>query len=886
MRKITVLVLFLLCGMLLPIFSASAYGDYDVIDYDGVEFCFDTATGTLHGFVSYDETVKNLVIPSELDGVAVTGIGYEAFRNADQLESVTIPDSVTSIAENAFFACESLKSITIPDSVTHVGECAFWQCPALKTAKLGNGMTSIPTDMFFSCEALTEITFGENITSIGKTAFYHCRALTQIVLPDRLKSIEAYAFDDCSALTSVDFGNGLETIADYAFTNCSSLTSITLPDSVTSLGECAFNSCNALKSIKIGKGLSSLGEFAYPAHVRLVVDEDNEHFSTDESYALYNKDKTALIRCPIVCEGSYTIAETVTHIAPNAFHGCDLLTQIEFGKNVKTIGSDAFHGTGLTKLTIPDSVTHIDQSAFSDCPELKEVTIGKNVESIEELAFSNCPQLNSIDVASENEHYCTDTFGILYDKKQTVLLQAPTTFCGAYTAPESLKSIHPRAFYNCTGLTSIVMPEGMTTIGKEAFAYCEALESIALPDSLEPFSSVNFYSTAYYMDETNWDDGILYIGNHLVESISESPKVIVREGTRTISPYAFVYGDQTEIVLPESLVSIGKLAFNFCDIESITIPKNIRSIAADAFDSCIYLREFCVDAENEHYSADKNGVLFDKQKTTLLHFPTSAGRKYTIPDGVTTVVEGAFNDVYKLAVLTIPKSVRTIGAFETEESRVIDVYYTGSESDWKKVDISEENRAFFEMSIHHDYVSSENLSGTTAFKDVKNDAYFATPVLWANANKITTGISATRFAPNRVCTRAQIITFLWRLKGCPEPADYTNPFVDIEQSAYYYKAVLWAYENHFIYGTSENTFSPNDSCTRGQVALMLYRISYDNGTTQDNPFTDIAESDDYYDCVLWAYNCGITTGVSADKFAPNDPCTRAQIVTFLFRTFA
>lgn len=168
------------------------------------------------------------------------------------------------------------------------------------------------------------------------------------------------------------------------------------------------------------------------------------------------------------------------------------------------------------------------------------------------------------------------------------------------------------------------------------------------------------------------------------------------------------------------------------------------------------------------------------------------------------------------------------------------------------------------------------------FADVKNGDYFYNPVLWAAKENITSGTTDTTFSPNESCTRGQTVTFLWRAAGSPEPTTTVNPFTDVKENDYFYKAVLWAYENGITQGTSVSEFSPSATVTRGQTVTFLYRSAGEN-TNGENPFTDVRAGDYYYDSVLWAYGNDITSGTSIATFSPNEDCLRGQIVTFLYR---
>ena len=168
------------------------------------------------------------------------------------------------------------------------------------------------------------------------------------------------------------------------------------------------------------------------------------------------------------------------------------------------------------------------------------------------------------------------------------------------------------------------------------------------------------------------------------------------------------------------------------------------------------------------------------------------------------------------------------------------------------------------------------------FNDVAADDYFHNAVYWAVDHDITKGTSETTFSPNMACSRSQMVTFLWRAEGCPKPSGDANPFTDVDKDSYYYDSVLWAVENGITKGTSETTFSPNDTVTRGQAVTFLYRTE-EGRASGNNPFTDVKAGEDYYDAVLWAVSNGITTGTSPTTFSPNNKCLRSQIVTFLYR---
>ena len=183
----------------------------------------------------------------------------------------------------------------------------------------------------------------------------------------------------------------------------------------------------------------------------------------------------------------------------------------------------------------------------------------------------------------------------------------------------------------------------------------------------------------------------------------------------------------------------------------------------------------------------------------------------------------------------------------------------------------------------------EDNSVLNFFYDVPNDAYYFEAVKWAAENGITGGVGNSLFAPNRPCTRAQIVTFLWRAAGSPV-VNYLMPFTDVDEGAYYAEAVRWAASCGIVTGLTETTFGTNGVCTRAQAAAMIYRCAQAQGKGFTGawmfhlPFTDVPEW--AYESVAWCYMNGVTTGVSETSFAPGNDCTRAQIVTFLWRAFS
>ena len=210
----------------------------------------------------------------------------------------------------------------------------------------------------------------------------------------------------------------------------------------------------------------------------------------------------------------------------------------------------------------------------------------------------------------------------------------------------------------------------------------------------------------------------------------------------------------------------------------------------------------------------------------------------------------------------------------------------------KAANVPDDNGTVYYCVIHNKAgeVTSEKatltvskLGAMTTFSDVPEGAYYTDAVAWAVEKSVTSGTSGTTFSPNADCTRAQIVTFLWRAAGSPAPKSKESAFTDVAAGSYYETAVQWAVENGITSGTSATTFSPNATCTRAQTVTFLWRSQKSPADGAANSFTDVAEGTYYTDAVKWAVKNGITSGTSATTFSPNADCSRAQIVTFLYR---
>ncbi len=186
--------------------------------------------------------------------------------------------------------------------------------------------------------------------------------------------------------------------------------------------------------------------------------------------------------------------------------------------------------------------------------------------------------------------------------------------------------------------------------------------------------------------------------------------------------------------------------------------------------------------------------------------------------------------------------------------------------------------------VRIDYVyTAFEIPVPSPFKDVEPDGYYRDAVEWAVENGVTNGTSKTTFSPNNACSRAETVTFLWRANGCPKPKNLTNPFKDVNENDYFFNAVLWAVEKGITNGVDSSHFDPSGVCTRAHVVTFLWRAEGKPSGGSYNPFIDVEPTQYYTDAVRWAVANKITNGMTKTMFCPANPCTRGQVVTFLYR---
>ena len=415
-------------------------------------------------------------------------------------------------------------------------------------------------------------------------------------------------------------------------------------------------------------------------------------------------------------------------------------------------------------------------------------------------------------------------------------------------------------------------------------------------------------------DNITWQlntDGSLYINGTGSLSGQGLPKdgvkmVFIGKGITEIQMAAFYeFPDLVSVNMADSVTQIKMGAFSDCKkLQSVRLSHNLTEIQMNAFSGCEALYSITLPDSLKFLGSEA----FSGCKSL---------KRVDIPGGVETIDGRAFADCNGLRTLIVSEGVSKIGynivgsssgngaqgdfalsyvvlpstltCIDTSFNGIdgVNIHYTGSQAQWNKlIAVSKAKDQAFELNEKVNVVCNP-------FTDVAPNAYYCRPVMWAVEKEITNGVGGGLFAPNANCTRAQVVTFLWRWAGCPSSSNgaLKASFTDVVGTTVsgmenpYYEAICWAAENNIANGIGGGKFAPDDTISRKDFVTLLFRYVESHGPIliiTDNPFDDI--EDDYaFEAILWASTNGITNGVSEGKFAPNDPCTRGQIVTFLYR---
>ena len=738
-----------------------------------------TITDFLGPVASTSTGSYDITIPEKLDDHPVTGLGESSFSGTYS------PDHPKNNTLLSF--CNQIQSVTIPESVTSIGKSAFEDCSNLDSLTIKGVATSIGAYAFGSCTSLTSLSLVGSFQTIGDYAFVSC-GMTSLTIDATITSIEKYAFSSRS-LTSLSLTGNVQKIGDYAFYSCSSLKTVTLPKSLTSIGAYAFDSCTSLDSIEIPGTVTEIGDFAFHLSGLTSVKIDEGVQSTGV-HMFYDCDNLATVNLPesltTIAKGSFAFCSDLNHvkiparvtcIGDGAFSHCTSLSEITLQDEVKTIGADAFLSCQeLTSITLPDSVTDIGKEAFGHCSKLESITIPKNVTTIKSDTFDFCFNLKSITLpaglTSFQDDLSTCTAGYFYatDYKKD---ENGDPIYGEDGQPIYIYTPNGAIYYNSnkTDADKLLANSTNTDLKNRNFLYLCNVTFDANGGNLTDSAEVPVYKTEKITDTK---------ANELTA---------IHDPTR--AGYKFTGWYTTPDGKPED----GKF-----DVDETAITKDITLYAGWEFDP---------DAPSCHPLTVTGGIVTvkngDKDVTDTLTVTTdeTTGKKtYSVPEGATVTVtldktlipEGMVFDIWSTGKFSLP-----LGQDYKAESITFTMNTMSSDAD-----IAAQYR---DATIEDD---GPNVLGTAA---IIGTAAVGGAVLGYQAYSLGTEFAGKLMAlPYFPSNRSALAMMLWEDAGKPMPeSELLYPDVgQEEQDMDLQHAARWAMENELIPDLNDEGTAPEE----------------------------------------------------------------------------
>lgn len=546
----------------------------------------------------------------------------------------------------------SITNVVIKNGVASIDRFAFSECSNLQSVTIPSSVKTIGAYAFFECTELKEVSIPEGVETIGTSAFHLCTSLESITIPASVTQTGSTLFTLCSSLKSIAFSEGTTTIkttasdseSDMLF-NCKA-ERITIPSTVTSIQTGFFKNCPELKTIEVAA--------------------ENQNYKSIDG-VLFSADGKTLLAYPLGKENtSYVMPDGVENVAEYSFY-CDTfyfsskLENIIIPPGVKTIGEWAFYGVNLNTLVLPSGLLSIGEYAFG-CNQLVEnIIIPASVTSIGEGAFCWCNELEAINVESENTVY-TSVDGVLFNKEKTALCFYPTgkgVDFGTYTVPKGVERIWDHAF---SRLTNIMIPESVTTVGYESFTggMVNPSMDIFYEGTEEQWKNIAIENLP--LDDWNnpLDRAVIHYG------VDYSSVVATGRCGDDVLWQLDTTGELT--VYGSGAVDNGRTFFWCCSgyenlIRSVTVCKGVSALGVWAFENCENIESV------------------------------------TLAEGMTSIDFGLFQNCHSLETVVIPVSMVSIGNAFNGCTKLKEVHYAGTKTQWNQLEINTSNECLFTATI-------------------------------------------------------------------------------------------------------------------------------------------------------------------------------------------
>ena len=606
------------------------------------------ATGDMYAILSgYENSPEGILDIPGLIRVKVT------------TENITVP--VTMIDEQAFIDREKITQVNIPSTIESIGNLAFNGCISLTSFNVNSKNANFCSEngilfnkakttllQYPSAKADTDYSIPDGVTKIEDWAFYDCNKLTVMTIPSSVATIGEYALNFCTGLTELFVhAKTPPTVGTNAFINVNLAIPVYVPAA----------SLDAYKAANIWKEFTKLQALVTEFTVNNLKYKVTDYIADEVELTGYATKPTGKLDIPAsVTYGSKTYS--VTSIVEQAFDGCSAITEVTIPASVTSVGSDVFNGcSSLTQATIGDGLTEISTSMFTNCTALKKLVIGKGVTKIGSFAFANCSNLKEITVLASNPPSVASdrTFE---NVSRDIPVYVPLEALSAYKAASVWK-----------GFTNLQPISTEFTVDKLKYDVTDLVANTVEITSGYGDGALNIPATVTYAG-TKYK--VTSIGAEAFFDCSFT-SVTIPDGVTIIKYSAFQNCTElTEVTFGNSITTIENTAFYYCtSLKQVTIPKSVTNIGGNVFGFCTALTHINVDAANTAYSSE-NGVLFNKDKTTLLRYPVAKpGATYTVPKSVTCIGENAFGQCTALKELTLSENVSKIESYAFEDFAAI-----------------------------------------------------------------------------------------------------------------------------------------------------------------------------------------------------------------------
>lgn len=606
------------------------------------------ATGDMYAILSgYENSPEGILDIPGLIRVKVT------------TENITVP--VTMIDEQAFIDREKITQVNIPSTIESIGNLAFNGCISLTSFNVNSKNANFCSEngilfnkakttllQYPSAKADTDYSIPDGVTKIEDWAFYDCNKLTVMTIPSSVATIGEYALNFCTGLTELFVhAKTPPTVGTNAFINVNLAIPVYVPAA----------SLDTYKAAAAWKDFNNLQALVTEFTVNNLKYKVTDYIANKVELTGYATKPTGKLDIPAsVTYGSKTYS--VTSIVEQAFDGCSAITEVTIPASVTSVGSDVFNGcSSLTQATIGDGLTEISTSMFTNCSALEKLVIGKGVTKIESFAFANCSNLKEITVLASNPPSVASDRSF-ENVSRDIPVYVPLEALSAYKAASVWK-----------GFTNLQPISTVFTVDKLKYNVTDLVANTVEITSGYGDGALNIPATVTY---AGTEYKVTSIGVEAFYDCSFT-SVTIPDGVTIIKYGAFQNcTDLTEVTFGNSITTIEYSAFYYClSLKQVTIPKSVTNIGVNVFFYCTALTHINVDAANPAYSSE-NGVLFNKDKTTLLRYPAAKpGTTYTVPKSVTCIGESAFGQCTALKELTLSENVSKIESYAFEDFAAI-----------------------------------------------------------------------------------------------------------------------------------------------------------------------------------------------------------------------